>query len=209
MEATTSRSILGHAVRRREDPRLVTGTGRYVDDIQPEHCLHAAFFRSHLAHANIRSIDASSAQSLPGVVAVLTAGDLHLQARVGFPAVPPGLARPPLADDRVRFVGEAIGIVLAENRQSAVDAAQRVAVDFEPLTAVVDPESALNGLGGLLFPAHGSNVASHFGPETQADVLSGADVSVKARFVNQRLAPVPMEPDAIVAVPEGGRLPGG
>lgn len=202
--ATTS--ILGHAVRRREDPRLITGTGRYVDDIRPERCLHAAFFRSPHAHARIRSIDTAAARSVPGVVAILTAADLHLPARVGFPMASPALARPPLAEDRVRFVGEALGMVLAEDRQAAADAAQMVAVDFELLAPVIDPMAALHGQDGLLFPDHGSNVASHFGPSTDADVLSGADVTVKARFVNQRLAPVPMEPDAIVAVPEGGRL---
>ena len=206
METTRTSSILGHPVRRREDPRLVTGAGRYVDDLTPVGCLHAAFFRSPVAHANIRSIDTSGARSVSGVVAVLTAADLHLPARVGFPMVPPALARAAIADERVRFAGEAVAVVIAENREAAVDAAQRVDVEFEPLGPVVEPEAALYGQGGLLFPGHESNVAGHFGPDSEADVLAGADVTVKARFVNQRLAPVPMEPDAIVAIPEGGRL---
>src|SRR4029077_11795193 len=81
MQTLTPGSILGHAVRRREDPRLITGTGRYVDDIQPEGCLHVAFVRSTLAHAAIRSIDVEAAKAAPGVVAVLTAADLSLPAR--------------------------------------------------------------------------------------------------------------------------------
>jgi carbon-monoxide dehydrogenase large subunit len=206
MQATRAGSILGHGVRRREDPRLVSGAGRYVDDIHPAGCLHAAFVRSPVAHAKIASIDSSAARSLPEVVAVFTAADLGLPPRVGFPMVPPAFARPPLAEDRVRFVGEAIGVVLAETRESAVDAAQRVAVEFEPLTAVIDPEAARHGQATLLFPSHESNVVNHIGPQSQVDVLAGADVTVKARFVNQRLAPVPMEPEAIVAMPEGGRL---
>ena len=199
-------SIFGHAVRRREDPRLITGTGRYVDDVQPAGCLHAAFVRSPVAHAMIRSVDSSAARSVDGVLAVLTATDLELPERVGFPMVPPVLARPPLATDRVRFVGEAIGVVIAGSRQAAVDAAQRVDVDFEPLAPVVDPDAARHGRGGFLFPAHESNLAGHFGGDSEDDPLAGADVTVKGRFVNQRLAAVPMEPDTILAVPEDGRL---
>ena len=199
-------SILGHAVRRREDPRLITGSGRYVDDLEPAGCLHAAVVRSPVAHAKIRSIDTAGARSVEGVVAVLTATDLNLPERVAFPMVPPAFARPPLAVDRVRFVGEAIAIVVAGNRQSAVDAAQRVDVDFELLEAVVDPEASRHGRGGLLFPAHDSNLAGHFGGDSDEDPLAGAEVTVKASFVNQRLAPVPMEPETIVAIPEDGRL---
>lgn len=206
MQTTRAGSILGHAVRRREDPRLVSGAGRYVDDIHPSRCLHAAFFRSPVAHAKISSIDIEAARSLPGVVAVFTASDLNLPATVGFPMVPAGFARPPLAEDRVRFVGEAIGLVLAEDRETAVDAAHRVNVDFDTLAPIVDPEDALRGGGGLLFPGQESNVAGHFESGSRADVLAEADVTVKARFVNQRLAPIPMEPESIVVIPEEGRL---
>src|SRR5260370_38970596 len=96
MQTLTPGSIPGHAGRRPEDPRLITGTGRYVDDIQPERCLHVAFVRSTLAHATIRSIDVEAATAAPGVVAVLTAADLGLPARVGFAMVPAVLAPPPL-----------------------------------------------------------------------------------------------------------------
>src|ERR1700687_3469080 len=104
MQPQTPGSILGHAVRRREDPRLITGTGRYVDDIQPDRCLHVAFVRSTLAHALIRAVDIAAAASAPGVVAVFTAADLGLPARVGFQMVPEVFAPPPPALCRVRFV---------------------------------------------------------------------------------------------------------
>src|SRR5262245_2806386 len=108
MQTLTPGSILGHAVRRREDPRLVTGTGRYVDVIHPDRCLHVAFVRSTLAHAIIRAVNVAPASVAPGVVAVLTASDLGLPARVGFQTVPEVFARPPLADGQVRFVGEPV-----------------------------------------------------------------------------------------------------
>src|SRR6266576_470967 len=187
MATLTSGSILGHAVRRREDPRLVTGTGHFVDDIRPERCLHVAFVRSTLAHARIRSLDVAAAAAMPGVVAVLTGNDLGLPARV-------------------RFVGEPVALVVAESPGAAEDAAQLVGLDLEPLPAVVDPEAARGPDSALLFPAHGSNVANRFGSSRDDDVLAGADVKIRGRFVNQRLAPVPMEPEAILVVPEAGRL---
>ena len=206
MQQQAPGSILGHAVRRREDPRLVTGTGRYVDDIQPDRCLHVAFVRSTLAHASIRAVDIAAAASAPGVVAVLTAADLDLPARVGFQMVPEVFARAPLAVGRVRFVGEPVALVVAESRGAAVDAAQLVGLDLEPLEVVVDVDAARQAGSTLLFPAHGSNVANHFAPRGDNDVLAGADVTVKGRFINQRLAPVPMEPEAILVAPEAGKL---
>ncbi|HKW71328.1 MAG TPA: xanthine dehydrogenase family protein molybdopterin-binding subunit [Candidatus Dormibacteraeota bacterium] len=206
MQTLAPGSILGNAVRRREDPRLVSGAGRYVDDFHPEGCLHAAFVRSTLAHAEIRGVNTGVAGGAPGVVAVLTADDLNLPARVGFEMVAAVFARPPLARGRVRFVGEPIAIVIADTSEEAADAAQLVEVELEPLPPVVDPEASVRGDRGLLFPEHGSNIASHFATSAEADVLIGADVTVRARFVNQRLAPVPMETEAILASPEAGRL---
>jgi len=206
MATLTPGSILGHAVRRREDPRLVTGSGRFVDDIQSEPCLHVAFVRSTLAHARIRSIDTAAAAGAPGVVAVLTGDDLGLPARVGFEMVAEIFARPPLAIERVRFVGEPVAIVVAESPGAAEDAASLVGLDLEPLPVVVDPEAARRSESQLLFPEHGSNVANGFGSARDDDILAGAEVRIKGRFVNQRLAPVPMEPEAILVVPEAGRL---
>src|SRR5213078_3817056 len=152
MPTLTPGSILGHAVRRREDPRLITGAGHFVDDIRPERCLHVAFVRSTLAHARIRSLDVAAAAGAPGVVAVLTGNDLRLPARVGFQMVPETLARPPLAIERVRFVGEPVALVVAESPGAAEDAAQLVGLDLEPLAAVVDPEAARRPDSTLLFP---------------------------------------------------------
>ena len=206
MQTLTPGSILGHAVRRREDARLVTGRGNYVDDRPPAGTLHAAFVRSALAHAEIRGLDVSAAAAAPGVVAVFTAADLALPARVGFEMVPAPMARPRLAEGRVRFVGEPLAVVIAESREAAVDALQLVAPELEPLEVLVDAEAARHGSAVHLFPQHASNVAGHFASGTDADPLEGAEVTIRARFVNQRLAPVPMEPEAVRAEPEGGRL---
>ena len=206
MQTLTPGSILGHAVRRREDPRLITGKGRFVDDIETDRCLHVAFVRSTLAHATIRGVDVAAAAAAPGVVAVLTSADLGLPARVGFQMVPAVFARPPLAEGRVRFVGEAVALVVADSQEAAVDAAQLVGLDLGVLDVVVDAEAARHPGAELLFPDHGSNVANHFAPRGDDDVLAGAEVKIQGRFVNQRLAPVPMEPEAILVVPEAGRL---
>lgn len=206
MQTLTPGSILGHAVRRREDPRLITGAGRYVDDLQQDQCLHVAFVRSTLAHATISTIDVAAAAAAPGVVGVFTAADLGLPARVGFQMVPEVFARTPLAEGRVRFVGEPVALVVAESPQAAEDAAQLVGLDLEPLEVVVNAEAATRAGSVLLFPAHGSNAAGHFPRQGDGDVLAGAEVTIRGRFVNQRLAPVPMEPEAILVVPEAGLL---
>jgi carbon-monoxide dehydrogenase large subunit len=151
-------------------------------------------------------VDTAAAMATKGVVAVLTGGDLGLPARVGFPIVPAVFARPPLAEHRVRFVGEPVALVIADSPHAAADAAQMVAVDLDPLDVVVDAESARHAGSTQLFPAHGSNVANHIAPRSDGDALAGAAVTIRGRFVNQRLAPVPMEPEAVLVVPEAGRL---
>ena len=184
----------------------MTGTGRYVDDVGAPGCLHLAFVRSPLAHAEIRAVDVAPAETLPGVVAVFTAENLELPARVGFEMVPAVFARPRLATGRVRFVGEPIAAVVAESRAAAADASHSVSVDLVPLTPVVDASAALRQPEPAVFEQHGSNVAGHFTAGTDEDPLVGAEVIARGRFINQRLAPVPMEPEAVLAVPEGGRL---
>ena len=206
MQTLTPGSILGNAVKRREDARLITGAGRYVDDRPPPGTLHAAFVRSPLAHATIRNIDVTAAAAAPGVVAVLTAADLHLPDRVGFQMVPAAFARPRLAKDRARFAGEQVALVVAESREAAADAAQLVHLDLEPMTVLTDPHASRHSPPVLLFSGHASNLAGHFASGGDEDPLEGAEVTVKGRFVNQRLAPVPMEPEAILVVPEGERL---
>lgn len=178
-------SILGNPVRRREDPALLTGRASYTGDLKLTGCLHAAFVRSPHAHARVQSLDTSAAASLPGVVQVITATDLDVRAIAAFPFLK---GRPALAAETVRFVGEPVAALFAETRETAVDAAANVLVDWEPLPAVVDP-------------AAGEELrVDHVGEGGGA--LEGADVVVTGRFMNQRLAPVPMEPNAFVAAPD-------
>jgi aerobic carbon-monoxide dehydrogenase large subunit len=195
-------SILGSTVRRREDPRLVSGRGRYVDDLPLEDGLFAVFARSPLAHATIRDLDLSAARATPGVVGVYSAADLGMPARLAFPVLAEAFARPPLATDTVRFVGEAVAVVVGETRAAAADGADAVAADYEPLPVVATVAAAAAEGAPLLFPAHGSNVAFENAYGGDQDVLAGAEVVVRGRIVNQRLAAVPMEPDVFLAAPD-------
>jgi aerobic carbon-monoxide dehydrogenase large subunit len=194
------RSALGGAVRRREDRRLVTGAGQFTSDVHRDGCLHAVFVRSTFAHARLRGVDLSDALAMPGVVAIFLADDLRLknQEFVGL-----GLfARPPLASDVVRFIGDAIGVVVAETRAEAVDAAAAVQVDYEPLPAVIDAAAALQSGAAVLHEKKGDNIASiiEIGDE---GALDGAEVIVRGRFINQRLAAVPLEGNAALVEPDG------
>ena len=191
----------GKAVRRREDPPLIKGEGTYTDDLRLPEEAHAAFVRSEVAHGRIASIDTDAASAAPGVAGVYTAADLDLQPFGPGPMAPDDMLREVLATDVVRFQGEAIVLVVAETREQAVDAAELVEVDIEPLEIVVDPEGALADGATLLFPDKGTNLAFATEPK-DTDVLTEADVVVRSRFVNQRLAAVPMEPAAAVAAPE-------
>jgi carbon-monoxide dehydrogenase large subunit len=197
-------SILGHPVRRTEDLRLITGAGRYADDVPaPEGALYAAFVRSVMPHARVVGIDASAAEALPEVVAVHTAASLSLAKRKGFEGVADGFARPELAEDRVRFVGEPVAVVVATSRGAAEDAAGLVSVEYDPLPAVVDPAAAQAPGAPLLFEEIGSNVCFQTGPAEGADdALAGAELTVRLEFRNQRVAPVPLEPNALVAEPD-------
>jgi carbon-monoxide dehydrogenase large subunit len=197
-------SIFGSVVLRSEDPRFVRGEGRYVENIPIAGALRAVFVRSMMAHARIVAVDAEAARSMPGVVALYTARDLALAAQPPSGNVPPAFARPVLADDVVRFVGEPIAVVIAETRAQADDAAELVVVDYDPLPAVVGVDSALADDAPLLFPEHGTNVCNEFGTDDRSDPLAGADVVVRRTIVNQRLAPAPMETNAFAAVPDPG-----
>jgi carbon-monoxide dehydrogenase large subunit len=200
-------SILGRAVRRTEDPRLLTGVAKFVEDVDAAGTLHAVFVRSILAHARIQGIDSSEASTMPGVAGVYAAVDLDLDAMVVSTSVRDALSRrPPLAEGVVRFVGEPIAVVLAQSRVQALDAAEAVMVDYDALPAVADPLLALEADAPLLFPEAGSNVAREKRSGVSSRALDGAEVVVRGRFVNQRLAPGPMEPNGMLAVPEGDGL---
>jgi aerobic carbon-monoxide dehydrogenase large subunit len=193
----------GVAVRRREDPPLIKGEGTYTDDVEAPGALHAAFVRSEIAHGRVVSVDTAAAAGAPGVAGVYTAADLDLEPFGPGPMAPDDMLREVLAKDIVRFQGEAIALVVAETREQAVDAAELVEVEIEPLEIVVDPERAVEDDAPLLWPDKGTNVAFATEPK-DTDVLGDADVVVQARYVNQRLSAVPMEPAAAVAVPEDG-----
>ncbi len=200
-------SILGTRVLRTEDPELLLGQARYVTDLELDHPLHVVFVRSEMAHARITAIDTSSAMSAPGVVAVYTAQTLGLAAKPSMVNVHDDFLRPPLAVDKVRFVGEAIVAVLAETETQAKDAADMVVVDYEPLTAVVHPEDALADGASVLFEAHGDNVAIATTDPVNDQIFGDADIIVRGRYVNQRMAVAPMEPHGAAAQPDGdGRL---
>ena len=194
-------SILGTAVRRVEDPDLLTGRARYVDDLPIEGALHLAFVRSPYPHARIEGIDTADAAAMPGVVAVLTNADLGVDPHHAFAVLNAACARPPLADGKVRFVGEAVAVVVAEHKAQAVDATEAVLVDYEPLDAVVDMEAALQPGAPLQFEELGSNLAAGRADTGDEDPLEGADTVVRARFENQRIAVVPMEGNAIAVEP--------
>jgi aerobic carbon-monoxide dehydrogenase large subunit len=194
-------SLLGNAVRRVEDPDILFGRAEYVDDLEIPGVLHLVFVRSTVAHAELRGVDTAEAAAMPGVAGVFTAADLDVPKSAGLMVVNPDFARPPLAKGKVRFVGDIVAAVAAETRAAAVDAAEQVIVDYEPLPAVVDPEAATEPGAPLQFEALGTNVASGSREASDADPLAGADIVVRGRFENQRMAVLPMEGNAIAVVP--------
>ena len=207
-------SILGNRVERVEDPRLLTSGGVYTDDLDDPlltGAAHVTFVRSSVAHGRITGIDASAARSAPGVLAVVTAEDLRdgddpVTPLAPFsPEWPAAMAQPALADGVVRFVGEAVAAVVTERRYQGEDAAELVEADIEPLPPVVDPRAAA-GDGDLLFPGAETNTVAVYGGAAGADLFDGCDVVVSREFVNQRLAPAPLEVRAGAAAVDDGRL---
>lgn len=200
-------SLLGNRVLRTEDPRLLVGAARYLADLPFEAPLHAVFVRSQIAHGTLLGVDCDEARTMPGVVAVWTADDLGVAAHHGFGRIHDDFVRPPLATDRVRFVGEPVAVVLATSFAEAVDAAELVLADIEPLPAYVDAEAALADGAEMLFPEHGSNVAVVESPDAPLDLEAMSDVIVRGRYVNQRVAVASMEPHGFAAAPgDDGRL---
>jgi carbon-monoxide dehydrogenase large subunit len=206
--------LFGAAVRRREDPRLLRGEGRFVEDVVLPGLLHAAFVRSPHAHARLRALRTERAAALPGVRRVLAFADLArwMVPLPLFGAVPPGLAaRVPvtvktspqraMVQDVARHVGEIVAMVVADTPAVAEDACELVACDWEPLPPVVDMVAAAEPGAPLLFPDWGDNVAVHFttGFGDADAALRGAEVVVRERFHVQRYAGMPIETRGVVA----------
>ena len=205
-------SILGNRVLRKEDPKFLTTGGVYVDDMRDEALLtgaaHVTFVRSPLAHAHIKHIDVSEALQAPGVIAVHTAASLNLATETS--SFNPGCARTLLASDRVRYVGEPVAAVITERADQGEDAADRVIIDYDPIEALVDLEAAMES-STHLYPAAGSNVmvdSTLWGMPgvTGDEFFADCEVVVKGRYVNQRVAPCPLEVRGSAVAWVDGRL---
>jgi carbon-monoxide dehydrogenase large subunit len=197
--------LVGTRVKRREDPRLITGNATYCDDVKLPGLLHMALLRSPYGHARITKIDASKARSMRGVVAVVTGSDVKdLSGPVPIGGSLPGqkdTIRWPLAIDETRHVGEPVAVVVANDRYLARDAAETIEVEYEPLPAVVDVEQAFGDGAPRVHEEFENNVA-YYSPVSTGDVeraFQSAEVHISQRMVEQRLAPVPMETRAVVA----------
>jgi aerobic carbon-monoxide dehydrogenase large subunit len=200
--------FVGERIKRREDPRLITGAGQYVDDVRLPGMLTAVVLRSPYAHAKINSISLDAARKVPGVVAVLSGDDLR--AKIGsVPCVAPAEHvpyHPVLAQGKVRFVGEGVAIAVARDAYIAQDALDQIEVDYDPLDVVTDPEKALEAGAPILHEEFNSNsVTLASVPNPAADeAMKKADKVIRLRIHNQRLAPVPIEPRGVVARWEPG-----
>ena len=196
---------IGKPLKRKEDPRLIQGLGHYVDDLQLAGMHYVGLVRSPYAHARIRLINTSKAQSAPGVALVLTGAELKgtigpVPCAAQLPDMKVAL-RPVLAYERVRFVGEPVAVVVATDRYAARDAVDLVEVDYEPLTAVVNPEKAIERGATVLHEQYKDNVAYRWELEG-GDVkkaFQSADKVIRQRMINQRLIPVAMEPRGVMA----------
>jgi carbon-monoxide dehydrogenase large subunit len=208
--------VFGSAIRRREDPRLITGTATYTDDLVLPGMLHAAILRSPHAHARIRRIDTSRAGKSPGVVAVYTAADTEAALKPMPCAwlVPNADLKvavyPQLAKDIVRYVGDCVAVVVADDRYRAQDALDLIDVDYEPLPAVVDPQKAAAPGAPQLHAGIPNNQAFHWtvaGGDIDA-AFATAEVRVTDRIVQQRLIPTAIEPRSVLArwTPATGEL---
>ncbi|MBJ46052.1 MAG: carbon monoxide dehydrogenase [Acidimicrobiaceae bacterium] len=189
-------SIVGAKVIRKEDPNLLTGRGQFVDDIQLTGTTHMAFVRSTEAHALIKGIDVSAALECEGVIGAWTAADLELPPLPGVP----GLERPALAIDKVRFVGEAVAVVVAENKYAAADGTELVIVDYEPLGAVTNIEEATAENAPLLYDELGSNTVAEVPTEDDHQaIFDAAPHTETIKLINNRCTAAPIETNACLA----------
>ena len=193
-------SIMGTRVVRTEDPVFLTRGGTYTADIALPGALHLTLVRSPVAHARITSVDVAEARSAPGVIDVVTGAEVDLEPVKPAPVGHDAMLRPFLATDKVRFVGEPVVAVLTEQAYQGPDAAELVAVDYDPLPAVVDVRDAARD-DVLVFQEAGTNTVFGFGLDEPFDehLFDGCDAVVTAELVNQRLAAAPLETRAAAA----------
>ncbi len=199
--------LFGASIKRREDPRLITGNGRFTDNLKLAGLAHAAFVRSPHAHARIVKIDASAAKATAGVVAVFTGKDLADDKVGTLPCgwLLPDLKIPPyqaVAAEKAYFAGQAVALVVADSQYAARDGAEAVNVEYEVLPPVIDTESAARSGTRQIHESAPGNVAFRWsiGDKDKTDAaIKGADRVVKQRFINQRLIANAMEPRSCVA----------
>jgi len=207
-----SNGWVGQAIRRKEDPPLIKGQGEYTDDMYLPGMLHAAIVRSPEASATITNIDKSEAEAHPGVVGVFTSEDMadDFLGPLGTVWAPPGVemhdpGQWPLAKGEVKHVGQAVAVVVAHDRGTAIDAAELVLVDYDTGPAVVDPEQALEDGSPLVHESFGTN-RTHDWSVGGGDVdaaIAEADVVVERRIVNHRTSGAPIEPRCSLAEAQG------
>src|SRR5256885_4758402 len=202
---------MGTPMLRKEDPALLTGEARFIDDLVVPGALHMAVYRSPYAHARIRSIDTKGAAALPGVVAVFTGADLRDEWAGAMPCawpVTPDMKSPahfPVAVDKACYVGDAVAVVLAETGYAAKDALEQIVVDFEELPPVIDLEDALSDRV-VIHDDLGTNASYtwELTPDAAAveKAFKDAAFTVNERYVQQRLIPSAMEPRRVCVVPQ-------
>ncbi len=204
--------VLGQSVRRKEDQRFITGKGRYVNDVEKPNALHVAFVRSPHAHARIASIDVSAARAASSVAVVLTGEDWALSG-LGNPMSAWTVTsqngermkepqRPALAKDRVRYVGEIVAAVIAETELAAKDASELVAIEYEPLPAIVSPLKALDQSATLVHEEISNNLSFDWAAGDAAAVDAAFEKAahrVELTLSNNRVVPTPIEPRAALA----------
>src|SRR5258706_3849493 len=213
--AVTEDRLFGKSIKRREDPRFITGRGNYVDDVKLAGMTYAAFVRSPHAHARIKAIDVAAAKAHPGVVAVFTGKDMtgvnslpcgwDLRKEKGVPGVVEDLAmvpHMPLTSDVARHVGDPVAVVIADSQDAAQDAAEKVKVSWEPLPSVTATDKAIASGAPKVHDVPTGNVAFKWalGDAAATDAaFKSAATTVKKRIVNQRLLCYSMEPPAWLA----------
>src|SRR5262249_10808766 len=202
---------IGQGVPRFEDPRLIRGGGRYIDDVALPGTAHAVLLRSPHAHARIRALDAAKVKAAPGVLAVFTGADWAASGFGDLP-VPSGLKRrdgspmyrpryPSLATDRVRYVGDLVAFVVAETQRQAIDAAELIDVDYEPLPANTSTADAVAPTAPRVWDDCPDNICfvAQFGDKAATDAaFARADKVVRHRFVINRITAATMEPRGAV-----------